>query len=465
MAAPSLALTEPSATRYPNGRSETSAATGLLRRVQRDSELGSSPIGAREPINEEAWRPALYMVLSGAGKLVYVHGDDTAWGGAYTQAGVLHALLTLFGARETLQHITLAPTVHVAFLSRAPLHVVAVTHGTEARSLVRAHLEHVYAAVVSLLSAPRLQHLFAQAPNVDLHGLIGPMSQYIDAAVEAMHASLALALDAVPVRPLEPDLRDALHAALVRASKASSPQSLLYVQLWDDDHLLCHAHPRHHTPSPTDLALLHAMVRFSAAEKEAWLPLCLPHAAPHGFVYVYASRVPSAQGQSPLFVLVCADREGQRASRACRDHLTTAPCISALCTAIMQPAPEALAPVPGLRDVAFASRRFRQCVLPRAMPARRRWLYAHILQALRGEQLSPVSMDEERRAPPIAAPLQMVMQRTSHEALLGWRTPTFTLCMSASPLLSASALGALANRVVQHMRTQDRAMFASAATF
>lgn len=91
-------------------------------------------------------------------------------------------------------------------------------------------------------------------------------------------------------------------------------------------------------------------------------------------------------------------------------------------------------------------------------------LYAHSLQALRGARSSATPC-ADARAPPIATPLQMVVQRTAHEALLGWRTPTFELCMSASPLLAASGLGELANRVVQHMRTNDRVMFATAATF
>ncbi|WFD20978.1 Vacuolar fusion protein mon1 [Malassezia caprae] len=461
-AAPAVAVTGPSTAPH-RAESEPSAAAGLLRRVRRDSEPVSS---SARPVDETADvepAPALYMVLSGVGKLVYMHGDDAAWGGAYTQAGVLHAMLTLFGAREELQHITLAPSLHVAFLSRAPLHVVGVTHCAEARSLVAARLEHVYAAILSLLSAPRLERLFARAPNVDLMGLIGPMAQYVDAAVAAMHASLARALDAVPVRPLEPALREALNAALVRALSGDTPQGVLYVQLWDDDHLLCHAHPRQHTPSPTDLALLHAMARCSASEEDGWAPLCLPHAAPHGFVYVYASRL-HADAHAPLFVLVCSDRDGLPACRACRDRVRDARCIATLQGALAQPAPEALAAVPGLRDVAFSSRRRRQCVLPRAMPERRRTLYAHSLQALRGAKACRAP-PTDARAPPVAAPLQMVVQRTSHEALLGWRTPAFELCMSASPLLAASGLGELANRVVQHMRTHERAMFATAATF
>ncbi|SHO79716.1 Similar to S.cerevisiae protein MON1 (Subunit of a heterodimeric guanine nucleotide exchange factor (GEF)) [Malassezia sympodialis ATCC 42132] len=467
-AAPAVAVTDPSTAAQQAESSGPSAAAGLLRRVHRDGEPGPGAVRpADEVVDEpEVPAPALYMVLSAAGKLVYVHGDDTAWGGAYTQAGVLHAMLTLFGAREELQHISLAPALHVAFLSRAPLHVVGVTHCAEARALVRARLEHVYAAILSLLSAPRLERLFARAPNVDLMGLIGPMAQYVDAAVEAMHASLARALDAVPVRPLEPALRDALNVALLRALGAQAPQGVLYVQLWDDDRLLSHAHPRHHTPSPTDLALLHAMARCSASEEEGWAPLCLPHAAPHGFVYVYASRLFSG-AHAPLFVLVCADRDGLRASRASRDRVREARCVAALPGALAEPVPGALAPVPGLRDVAYASRRRRQCVLPRAMPERRRTLYAHSLQALRGAppvRATPGAADDAR-APPIAAPLQMVVQRTAHEALLGWRTQAFELCMHASPLLSASGLGELANRVVQHMRTHERAMFATAATF
>ncbi|WFD28622.1 Vacuolar fusion protein mon1 [Malassezia nana] len=430
----------------PHSKSGPASATHLLRRAQRNDAKGAAPTPAvlstdavasqlveevslddtasHADADADAEPTCLYMVLSHAGKLVYVHGDDAAWGGAYLQAGVLHAMLTLFGTSEELQYITLAPSLYMAFFSRMPLHVVAATHCAESPALVRAHLERVYAAVLSLFSAPRLDTLFAHAPNIDLQGLMGPMAQYIDAAVVAMHASLAFALDAVPVRALEPTVRAAASAALVHLASDQLPQGVLYLQLWDDECLLCHAHPRHHTPSPTDLSLLHAMVRFGAGKDDLWAPLCLPRAAPHGFVYVYASRISKATN-APWFVLVCADRDGQAASRACRDALSQAPSVAALCAVLAQPGPEPLAPVPGLRDVAFVSRRRQQCIVPSFLPVRRHRLYAQLLQALRGDERAlraAAAAHDGPRAPPVAAPLHMVVQRTAHEALLGWRT-------------------------------------------
>ena len=88
----------------------------------------------------------------------------------------------------------------------------------------------------------------------------------------------------------------------------------------------------------------------------------------------------------------------------------------------------------------------------------------HVLCALRGASPRPAPPALQRQ-PPVPVPLELVIERTEHEAMLGWRTPVFELCISPSPLLASSAIGELANKVVAWIRQNDQRLFATPATF
>ena len=197
-----------------------------------------------------------YMVFSVAGKLLYTSYDgEETW--AYTQASVMHAMLSLFDEHEALQRISLAH-MHITFLQPKPLYVACLSTQATPDAIVRARLERLYAAILSLMSRARLQRLLARAPNLDLQALIGPMKAYLDCVVHDMHASPALALGTVPVRALDASLRDQLAQACLQM-EARPPQPL-YVLLYDQEALLALAHPKRHAPYASDLALVNALV-------------------------------------------------------------------------------------------------------------------------------------------------------------------------------------------------------------
>ena len=219
-----------------------------------------------------------YMVFSVAGKLLYTSYDgEETW--AYTQASVMHAMLSLFDEHEALQRITLAH-MHITFLQPKPLYVACLSTQATPDAIVQARLERLYAAILSLMSRARLQRLLARAPNLDLQALIGPMKAYLDCVVHDMHASPALALGTVPVRALDASLRDQLAQACLQM-EARPPQPL-YVLLYDQEALLALAHPKRHAPYASDLALVNALVRV-CGDHDTWAPLCLPALAPDGW--------------------------------------------------------------------------------------------------------------------------------------------------------------------------------------
>lgn len=402
----------------------------------------------------------IYFVFSSAGKLLYTSCEDDADGHAWalTQASVMHAMLSLFEENEQLQRISL-PNVHIAFLERKPLYTAYVsTHG-DPDNVVHARLERVYFAILSLISRARLHRLFARAPNLDLQALIGPMKAYVDAVVYDMHASAAFAFDSAPIRTLDMPLRDSVARTCVQIPPEKRPLHLLYILLYDHGQLVSVSHPKRHVPHPSDFALLSAMVRVSCSE-DTWAPLCLPALAPDAFAHVYAGSMGRAQ-----LVLVCGDKDGYVACRAWRDAFVESACMSQLDAALATPPPTTDAMgLPALRDVVFSSRRLQQCTMSPDIPAHRRILFEHVLCALRGKEKVDVPLLRQRQ-PPVPSPLQLVVVRTDQEAVLGWRTPTFELCISTSPLLASSAIGDLANKVVAWIRQQDKRLFAKASTF
>lgn len=436
---------------------------------------GAAPLPsyARDMVLTHPWRDQdgaarapLFFVFSTAGKLVYCSGDEDTQAWAVTQVSVMHAMLSLFGTEAPLEHMAVSSGLHVAFLRREPLFVACASSDEAPPVYMKAQLARLYDAVLSLVSAPRLARLFERAPNLDLRGLIGPMSAYLDRVVGDMHSSLAVLLGAVRVRTLDAELRDAVAQACLAVPASLRPAQLLYVVLWDGDALVSLAHPRRHDTHVGDLALLSAVARVTpAAQDDAWAPLCLPRAAPHGFVYVYATRIRGA-----TLMLVSGDKDGLRACRAFRAALALDPCMPALQHALqMPPPPAASLGVPGLRDWLYLSRRTRQCTMT-AVPARHRALYAQVVCALRGAAPAPVlaggGAAAERggaRARPIAAParLHMAMMRTDDAAVLGWRTPAFELCVGVSPWLSVSTMGDVANRVASYVRQRERTVLAA----
>lgn len=465
-------------------------ATSLLRSVQasqRDVAASTSTLDEPEEDEADVGGASRFLVFSNAGKLVYASGDTSE--GVYGDVGVLQALLAVFADehRGALETICLedahARQTRISVLTHRPLHVVCVSTRDEPRALVQAQLGRVYAAVVSLVSETRVQRLFQQRPNFDLRGLLAPMQTYLDDVVAEMETSLALLFDALPVHPLDAALRAEIARAVTpipEPGDAARPRDVLYALVVRCGHLVCLARPKRHTPHVEDVALLYTLVRHGGAcqsGEDTWAPMCLPHAAPHGFVFVYASRLhPGADGAA--LVLVTGDRDGYERARAWRARLADACAHGCLRTLHARPLHETVDAlgVPGLRHYVLVSRRHTQCTAtpaPYASGASNRRLYAlyaHALAALQGdarpaEVRAALDAARDARVPQRAA-CRLQHYRTAHEAVLGWRTASFTLLLTVRPpWLSKTAIAAAASKVAAHVRRNDRDLFAAAYTF
>ena len=413
--------------------------------------------------NEQERQSSTYMVFSSAGKLLYLSHDDGAQDWALTQASVMHAMLSLFGMQDQLQRICMNNSVNVSFLHRKPLYLACVAKKKEPDDIVSLRLERVYATIISLISHARLLRLFDRAPNLDLQALIGPMREYVDAVVLNMQSSLALAFGTVPIRPLDASVRDQVTRTCSELAPEKRPKQLLYILLWDsDDALISLSHLRRYVPHPTDLALINAVVRVGK-DQDGWAPLCLPVFAPNSFAYVFSSVIGSAR-----LALVCGDHDGYVLCRSWRHKLAESPCMAALQRALsMNPVSIDSMGLPGLRDVAFSSRRSQQCIISPRISAHRQTLFEHVLCALRGPAHAAEACPDLPwpRQPPVPRPLELVIKRTDQEAILGWRTAAFELCITTTPLLASSAIGELANRVVAWVRHRESFLFATASVF
>ncbi|PKI85343.1 Mon1p [Malassezia vespertilionis] len=420
----------------------------MLRAVYHDADdaanVDTPPVPLEvHAVDEVPYTPAhaIYFVFSESGKLVYAseaQHEESEW--VYAHTGVMHALLALFAGEmhgDTMDRITMYDAqrraVQVSFLARPPLYVACASTEDSPLFVVRPQLARIHAAIISLVSAPRLERLFSKMPNFDLRGLLSPTQLYLDGVVEDMHASAAVALHALPMQPMDAAMRQ----RAILACLPSARDGLLYLFVVRDAQIAALAHPKHHTPHPEDVALLLAMARCGPArtqppEHEAWAPICLPHAAPHGFVYVYTSVVEDAT----LF-MVTSHREGFHAAQAWRAGIDT----DALLDALHAPCPSPPS-IPRVYHYAVVGHRYAQCTGP-AIPSdatRLVSLYTHLLARLQGpDTTQQPALDAAQVYAPgprhaaLALPLKLLYYRTATEAILGWRTGALTLCLAVRP--------------------------------
>lgn len=218
-----------------------------------------------------------------------------------TRVGMLQAVISNYAETDKVKlHATgkevlqLPDSGRVCYLLRPPLYLVAVAQWDEAEATLRNHLEYLYQAIISLVSATKLNRLFDRAANFDLKRLLQGTDNILDALLTRLQSETIAMRGALQPRRLDVALRHDIGAALIPSrSKQSRPQDALYALLLTRQGIVTLARRRKHSIHPIDCHLMINTVLSTKALKEggtqSWVPICLPKFAPQGFVYAHVS--------------------------------------------------------------------------------------------------------------------------------------------------------------------------------
>ena len=190
---------------------------------------------------------------------------------------------------DKLTGFTAAGTRFV-IMSQGPLYLVAISKLGESDAQLRAQLEALYMQILSTLTLPTLNHLFANRPSTDLRrplkGTENLLSSLADSFTRGSSSALLSALECLKMKKIQ---RNLINETLLRHRS----KSLLYGLVVAGGRLVSVARPRKHSLHPSDLQLIFNMLFEADGIKEGggenWIPICLPGFNKNGYLYMYVS--------------------------------------------------------------------------------------------------------------------------------------------------------------------------------
>jgi hypothetical protein len=283
------------------------------------------------------WRAKLkhFLILSSAGKPIYSrHGDDQL---ISNYIGVVQTIISFYqSTKDSLRGFT-AGDVRFVVMSKGPLNLVAITRLPESDSQLRAQLEALYMQILSTLTLPSMERMFAARANYDLRrplqGTETLLSALADGFTRGSPSTLLSALECLKLRKSH---RNTINNTLLKTRS----EGLLYGLIVASGKLVSVVRPKKHSLHPGDLHLIFNMLFEAGSVKagggENWIPLCLPGFNNTGYLYMYVSFLnlenPSEQveerpktrdsGDDEVAVLlISADKESFFDMRKMRDNL------------------------------------------------------------------------------------------------------------------------------------------------
>lgn len=236
------------------------------------------------------WRAKLkhFLILSSAGKPIYSrHGDDQL---ISNYIGVVQTIISFYqSTNDSLRGFT-AGDVRFVVMSKGPLNLVAITRLPESDSQLRTQLEALYMQILSTLTLPSMQRMFAARANYDLRrplqGTETLLSALVDGFTRGSPSTLLSALECLKLRKSQ---RDTINNTLLKTRS----DNLLYGLIVASGKLVSVVRPKKHSLHPGDLQLIFNMLFEAGSVKagggENWIPLCLPGFNNTGYLYMYVS--------------------------------------------------------------------------------------------------------------------------------------------------------------------------------
>jgi len=419
------------------------------------------------------WRAKLkhFLILSSAGKPIYSrHGSDQL---VTNYIGVVQTIISFYqSTHDTLRGFT-AGDVRFVVMSKGPLNLVAITRLAESDAQLRGQLEALYMQILSTLTLPRLERMFAARANYDLRrplqGTETLLSALADGFTRGSPSTLLSALECLKLRKSQ---RTTINSTLLKTRS----ENLLYGLIVASGRLVSVVRPKKHSLHPGDLHLIFNMLFEAGSVKagggENWIPLCLPGFNNTGYLYMYVSfldlehptepmaerlRTSDGAGDEVAVLLISAEKESFFELRGMRDDLVEAlqrnGCIAAIQTAVKQGRPKCTDIVPGspLRHFLYKSRANVQFTMPSYAP--------YFNDALEKRRL--LSLYNKLHASLHSKPSALKIQHETSTTCtaLAWSTPLFELYAVAPASVSRAALAQSANRVVQWVRREEERVF------
>lgn len=283
------------------------------------------------------WRAKLkhFFIFSSAAKPIYSrHGDEQI---LMNSTGVIQTLISFYqGANDTLRGFT-AGDARFVVVSKGPLNLVAITRLPESDAQLRAQLDALYMQILSTLTLPSMERMFAKRAAYDLRrplqGTETLLSALADGFTRGSPSTLLSALECLKLRKSH---RHTINNTLAKTRS----ENLLYGLIVASGKLVSVVRPKKHSLHPGDLHLIFNMLFEAGSVKagggENWIPLCLPGFNNTGYLYMYVSflnlehpteqmqeRPRSKEGDRDevAILLISANKEGFFELRGMRDDL------------------------------------------------------------------------------------------------------------------------------------------------
>ena len=229
-----------------------------------------------------------FLILSSAGKPIYSrHGDDQL---ISSSIGIIQTIISFYeGSGDHLKGFSAAGT-RFTIMSQGPLYLVAISKLGENDPQLRAQLEALYMQILSTLTLPTLNHLFANRPSTDLRRPLKGTEVLLSALADSFtRGSPPALLSALECLRMKKSQRQVINDTLLR----TRCESLLYGLIVAGGRLVSVARPRKHSLHPSDLQLIFNMLfeagGIKAGGGENWIPVCLPGFNKNGYLYMYVS--------------------------------------------------------------------------------------------------------------------------------------------------------------------------------
>ncbi|KAH8724642.1 trafficking protein Mon1-domain-containing protein [Phaeosphaeriaceae sp. PMI808] len=419
------------------------------------------------------WRAKLkhFLILSSAGKPIYSrHGDDQL---ITNYIGVVQTIISFYqSTNDDLRGFT-AGDVRFVVMSKGPLNLVAITRLPESDSQLRTQLEALYMQILSTLTLPSMERMFAARANYDLRrplqGTETLLSALADGFTRGSPSTLLSALECLKLRKSH---RTAINNTLLKTRS----ENLLYGLIVASGKLVSVVRPKKHSLHPGDLHLIFNMLFEAGSVKagggENWIPLCLPGFNNTGFLYMYVSflnlehpteqmqerpRTSDGADDEVAILLISAEKESFYELRNMRDELVENlqrdGSINAIRTAVKLGRPKCTDIVPGspLRHFLYKSRGNVQFTMPSFSP--------YFESALEKRSLLTLytTLHTALHTKPTTLKVHHVTSATC--IAVAWSTPLFELLAVAPASTSRSALAQGANQIVQWVRREEERVF------